>query len=230
MIGKIEVLAESLFNRNNPVDAIFRYYFIHHDPMRRTVKTFSDGPVLGMLAECETDLDPEPLVLFAINKVESLPLLLRRILAPKKKYFIVSKWEQRTAVLKVVAAVDESRYRIFAGDRNLFKDRPLPACTRFEEGGFFGYRIAEGADIHASARIRWMAESFAGVTAFTESEHRGKGYSQACLGTLTKKLHMRGVLPLYPCEAGNEDEVKLLSGLGYHSLEKDLYVCHGGLK
>lgn len=230
MIGKIDVLAETLLSRKNPADILYRYYFLYFDPNRKSIRTFNEGQVLGMMAECDVDFDEAPLILFAINHADSLPLMLHRMLVPQKKYLILSKWEQRDAILKVVRPADQRHLRLYAGQRELFRKRVGTVPTRFEMPDSFGYRIQEGDATLAFARAVWMVENYAGVVTNTEPTQRRKGHGRSCLGTLTEKLHLRGVTPLTFGEANHASEEAFLASVGYAPLDKEFFLCHGGLK
>ena len=208
-----------LLNLNTPVDAIYAYYTLYHDPKRTQLYLHGDstGRTRGFVAVCQTGRQLfQPTVVLRTPDARGAVDLLRQALVPGRPYFAITTPDLRDAVTEVLS-IDEPRTNcLYRLDLSAFESA-INVLVVAEQGlgGLPRFVIRSHEEVAAEAGLNWSSPYFAEVCVHTHPGAQGRGWGQAVVTACTRWVIHAGRQPLYVTDEGNRPSRGLAEAVGY---------------
>jgi RimJ/RimL family protein N-acetyltransferase len=120
--------------------------------------------------------------------------------------------------------------RFLNEDDALLMQSSSPHCQTHHFGSIedsLKYGIVAGAIEHGrivSLAHCCMADKFADIGVFTESDWRRRGYSAACTALVAEALQKRGLIPVWSTGEDNIASQRVALKLGFHEVTRMIYL------
>lgn len=178
-----------MLNLNAPVDAIYAYYALYHDPKRTQLHLQQDvaGRADGFVAVCQTGQRLfQPTAVLRTSDVRGAVDLLWEALVPGRPYYLITTPDLREAVTEVVHIEQPETNCLYHLDLSLFHSSiNVLVVTEPGLGGLPRFAIRSQGEIAAEAGLNWLSPHFAEVSVRTEPAAQGRGWGRAVLTACT---------------------------------------------
>jgi GNAT superfamily N-acetyltransferase len=216
----LRLKARIMLHLSDPVDALYAYYALYHDPRRTELFIHEDaeGHTDGFAAICQTGqrLFQPTVALRARNEHVAVDVL-RRALMPGRPYCVITTLDLMDAVGQVVDVEQAEINHLYSLDP--IRLQPVINVLIVTEEGIGGLprfviRSQEGT-IAAEAGLNWVSPHFAEVFVRTHPDAQGRGLGRSVLAACTTWAVHSARQPLYVVNEANEPSSALAKAAGY---------------
>jgi GNAT superfamily N-acetyltransferase len=216
----LRLKARVLLHLSDPVDALYAYYALYHDPRRAElfIHEDADGHTDGFAAVCQTGQRLfQPTVALRAKNERAAVEVLRRALIPGRPYCVITTLDLMDAVGQVVDVQQAEINHLYSLEPVRFQ--PIINVLVVTEEGIGGLpcfviRSQEGT-IAAEAGLNWASPHFAEVFVHVEPGARGRGWGRSVLSACTTWAVRSARQPLYVVNEANEPSIALAKASGY---------------
>jgi GNAT superfamily N-acetyltransferase len=216
----LRLKARVMLHLSDPVDALYAYYALYHDPRRTElfVHEDADGHADGFAAVCQTGQRLfQPTVALRARNERAAVEALRRALIPGRPYAVITTLDLMDAVGQVVGVQQAEINHLYSLESARF--RPIINVLVVPEEGMGGLprfviRSQEGA-VAAEAGLNWVSPHFAEVFVHVAPDARGRGWGRSVLSACTTWAVRSARQPLYVVNEANEASIALAEAVGY---------------
>ena len=221
----------STLDLNAPVDALYAYYVLYHDPSRTQLLIHEDsgGHLDGFVAVCQTGQRLfEPTVVLRTADARVAVDLLQQALDPGRGYYVITTSDLCGEVGRVLRIQSEATDHIYRLDLSRF-DSAINVLIVQEEGVGSGplFVIRRHGSVLARSGVNWLSPHFAEVSVQTEPVARGRGWGKAVVQACTRWVLQSGRKPLYIVNSSNDASVTLAKSVGYVDTGAREYAADG---
>ena len=202
-----------------PVDAIYTYYALYHDPERTQLYLHEDGAgrADGFVAVCQTGQRLfQPTVALRTPDARGAIELLRQALAPGRPYYVITTPDLRDAVAEVVHIEQPTVNCLYGLDVSRFQPS-INVLVVAEQGmgGLPRFVIRSQGQTVAEAGINWCSPHYAEVFVRTESGAQRRGWGRAVVTACTTWIIRSGRQPLFVVHDANRPGRTLAEAVGF---------------
>jgi GNAT superfamily N-acetyltransferase len=220
----LRMKARVMLHLSDPIDALYAYYALYHDPRRTDLFVHEDaeGHADGFAAVCQTGQRLfQPTVALRAKSERAAVDVLRRALIPGRPYAVITTLDLMDAVAQVVDVEQAEIHHLYSLD--LVRFRPVINVLVVTEEGVSGSprfvirsqgEIAAGG-IAAEAGLNWISPHFAEVFVHVEPSAQGRGWGQSVLAACTTWVVHSARQPLYVVNEANAPSIALAETAGY---------------
>jgi predicted GNAT family acetyltransferase len=221
-MGELERLrrrVEPMLDFDAPVDALYAYYALYHDPARTKLVVHDDrsGRVDGFVAVCQTGQRLfEPTVVLRTSDARAAVDLLHLALDPGRAYYVITTPDLREEVREAMEIQREETNHVFG--LNLSRFEPSINVLVVQETGVEGaprFIIRRRDTMLARSGVNWLSPHFAEIFVQTEPAAQGRGWGKAVVQACTRWVLRSGRQPLYVVNATNGASAALAQSIGY---------------
>jgi RimJ/RimL family protein N-acetyltransferase len=215
----LRLKARVLLHLSDPVDALYAYYALYHDPRRAELFTHedADGYTDGFAAVCQTGQRLfQPTVALRAKNERAAVEVLRRALIPGRPYYVITTLDLMDAVERVVDVQQAEINHLYSLEPVRFQ--PIINVLVVTEEGIGGlprFVIRSQDTIAAEAGLNWASPHFAEVFVHVEPGARGRGWGRSVLSACTMWTVRSARQPLYVVNEANEPSIALAEAAGY---------------
>ena len=225
----LRMKARVMLHLSDPVDALYAYYALYHDPRRTDLFVHEDAEdhADGFAAVCQTGQRLfQPTVALRAKNERAAVDVLRRALVPGRPYAVITTLDLMDAVAQVVEVEQAEIHHLYSLD--LVRFRPVINVLVVTEEGVSGLprfvirsqgEIAAGgiaaSGIAAEAGLNWVSPHFAEVFVRVEPNAQGRGWGQSVLAACTTWVVHSARQPLYVVSEANAPSIALAGTAGY---------------
>lgn len=219
-LQSLRLKARVLLHLSDPIDALYAYYALYHDPRRTELFIHEDavGRADGFAAVCQTGQHLfQPTVALRAKNERAAIDVLRRALVPGRPYAVVATLDMMDAVAEVVDVQRAEINHLYSLELIRFKPTiNVMVVTEEGVGGLPRFVIRSREKIVAAeAGLNWASPHFAEVFVRVEPEARGRGWGRSVLGACTTWAVHSARQPLYVVNEANEPSIALAEAVGY---------------
>jgi GNAT superfamily N-acetyltransferase len=211
--------ARILLHLSDPVDALYAYYALYHDPLRTDlfVHEDADGHVDGFAAVCQTGQRLfQPTVALRAKDERVAVEVLRQALAPGRPYYVITTLDLMDEVAEVVDVEQAEISHLYKLELIRFKPViNVLVVTEEGVGGLPRFVIRSRERVAAEAGLNWVSPHFAEVFVRTEPDAQGRGWGRSVLAACTTWVVRSARQPLYVVNEANEPSIALAEAVGY---------------
>lgn len=220
----LRLKARILLHLSDPVDALYAYYALYHDPRRTQLFTHedADGHTDGFAAVCQTGQRLfQPTVALRARNERAAVDVLRRALIPGRPYHVITTLDLMDVVARVVDVEQAEINHIYTLEP--IRLQPVINVLIVTEEGIGGLprfvirsqgEVATGG-IAAEAGLNWVSPHFAEVFVHTHPAARERGWGRSVLSACTTWAVRSARQPLYVVNEANEPGIALAEASGY---------------
>jgi GNAT superfamily N-acetyltransferase len=215
----LRLKARILLHLSDPVDALYAYYALYHDPRRTELFVHEDaeGHTDGFAAVCQTGqrLFQPTAALRARNERAAVDVL-RRALIPGRPYTVITTLDLMDAVAQVVDVEQAEINHIYTLEP--VRLQPVINVLIVTEEGIGGlprFIIRSQGEVAAEAGLNWVSPHFAEMFVHVKQEAQGRGWGRSVLGACTTWAVRSARQPLYVVNEANERSIALAEASGY---------------
>ena len=222
---------QPMLDLNAPVDALYAYYTLYHDPSRTQLLIHEDdgGRADGFVSVCQTGQRLfEPTVALRTVDAGVAVDLLRRALDPGRGYYVITTADLRAEVARVLRIRNEENNHVYRLD--LSRLEPATNVLVVQEEGIGSgpsFVIRRQGTVLARSCVNWLSPHFAEVSVQTESAARRRGWGKAVVQACTRWVLQSGRKPLYIVNSSNDASVALAKSVGYVDTGAREYAADG---
>jgi GNAT superfamily N-acetyltransferase len=207
----------------DPVDALYAYYALYHDPRRTQITIHEDveGHPDGFAAVCQTGQRLfQPTVALRARNVQTAIAVLRQALTPGRPYTVITTLDLMDATAEVLTIERAEINHIYQIEPTRFQPAiNVLVVTEEGMGGLPRFVIrsqaAASGTIAAESSFNWASPHFAEVFVRVEPSARGRGWGHAVLAASTTWAIHSARLPIYVVNEANEPGIALAQSSGY---------------
>jgi GNAT superfamily N-acetyltransferase len=224
----LRLKARLLLNLSDPLDALYAYYALYHDPGRASLFIHEDaeGHTDGFAAVCQTGqrLFQPTVALRAKNERAALDVL-RQALIPGRPYTVLTTLDLMDAVAEIVDVEQAEINHLY--QLELIRFQPIINVLVVTEEGVGGLprfvirlqdKVSGGVaagGVAAEAGLNWASPHFAEVFVYTVPEAQGRGWGRSVLAACTMWAVHSARQPLYVVNEANAPSIALAASVGY---------------
>ncbi|MBN1979716.1 MAG: hypothetical protein JW918_20160 [Anaerolineae bacterium] len=216
----LRLKARLLLNLSDPMDALYAYYALYHDPGRTGLFVHEDaeGHTDGFAAVCQTGQRLfQPTVALRAKNERAAIEVLRQALIPGRPYAVITTLDLMDAVAEIVDVEQAEINHLY--QLELIRFQPIINVLVVTEEGVGGLphfviRSQEGA-VAAEAGLNWTSPHFAEIFVHTVPESRERGWGRSVLAACTMWAVHSARQPLYVVNEANAPSIALASSVGY---------------
>jgi len=223
-LQSLRLKARIMLHLSDPVDALYAYYALYHDPRRTqlTIHEDAEGHADGFAAVCQTGQRLfQPTVALRAKNERAAVAVLCQALVPGRPYYVIATLDLQEAVAEVVDVEQPEINHLYKLE--LIRFKPIINVLVVTEEGVgdlprFVIRshgeVATGG-IAAEAGLNWASPHFAEVFVQTQPEAQGRGWGRSVLAACTTWAVRSARQPLYVVNEANEPSIALAESVGY---------------
>ncbi len=223
-LQSLRLKARIMLNLSDPVDALYAYYALYHDPRRTqlTVHEDAEGHADGFAAVCQTGQHLfQPTIALRAKNERAAVEVLRQALVPGRPYAVITTLDLMDALAQAVDVEQAEINHLYSLE--LVRFQPIINVLVVTEEGVgdlprFVIRshgeVATGG-IAAEAGLNWASPHFAEVFVQTQPEAQGRGWGRSVLAACTTWAVRSARQPLYVVNEANEPSIALAESVGY---------------
>jgi GNAT superfamily N-acetyltransferase len=212
--------ARILLHLSDPVDALYAYYALYHDPRRTQLFTHEDaeGHTDGFAAVCQTGRRLfQPTVALRARNERATVDVLRRGLIPGRPYHVITTLDLMDAVAEVIEVEQAEINHIYTLEP--IRLQPVINVLIVTEEGIGGLPRfvirSQGEIVAAESGLNWASPHFAEVFVHTHPAARERGWGRSVLTACTTWAVRSARQPLYVVNEANEPSIALAEAVGY---------------
>ena len=215
----LRLKARILLHLSDPVDALYAYYALYHDPRRTElfIHEDADGHTDGFAVVCRTGQRLfQPTVALRAKNEHVAADVLRRALIPGRPYYVITTLDLMDAVAQVVDVEQAEINHIYTLEP--IRLQPVINVLIVTEEGIGGlprFVIRSQGEIVAESGLNWVSPHFAEVFVHTHPAARKHGWGRSVLGACTTWAVRSARQPLYVVNEANEPSIALAEASGY---------------
>jgi RimJ/RimL family protein N-acetyltransferase len=208
-----------MLHLSDPVDALYAYYALYHDPRRTNLHVHEDagGHADGFVAVCQTGQQLfQPTVVLRAKNERTAVEVLRQALVPGRPYYVITPPDLMDALKEVVDIKQPEINHLYALE--LIRSRPAINVLIVTEEGIGGlprFVIRSRGEVAAEAGLNWASPHFAEIFVHTEPYAQGRGWGQSVLEACTTWAVRSARQPLYVANEANVPSIALAKTVGY---------------
>jgi RimJ/RimL family protein N-acetyltransferase len=219
-LQSLRLKARIMLHLSDPVDALYAYYALYHDPRRTqlTIHEDAEGHADGFAAVCQTGQRLfQPTVALRARNERAAADVLRRALIPGRPYTVITTLDLMDAVARVVDVEQAEINHLYSLEP--IRLQPVINVLIVTEEGIGGLprfviRAQAGA-IAAEAGLNWVSPHFAEVFVHTHPDAQGRGLGRSVLAACTTWAIHPARQPLYVVNEANTPSIALAEAVGY---------------
>jgi GNAT superfamily N-acetyltransferase len=215
----LRLKARVLLHLSDPVDALYAYYALYHDPRRTElfVHEGADGHPDAFAAVCQTGQRLfQPTVALRAKNERAAVDVLHRALIPGRPYAVIATLDLMDAVGQVVDVQQAAINHLYNLEPVRF--RPVINVLVVAEEGMGGlprFVIRSQEEVAAEAGLNWASPHFAEVFVHVAPDARGRGWGRSVLSACTTWAVRSARQPLYVVNEANAPSIALAEAVGY---------------
>jgi GNAT superfamily N-acetyltransferase len=215
----LRLKARVMLHLSDPVDALYAYYALYHDPRRTElfIHEDADGHTDGFAAVCQTGQRLfQPTVALRAKNDDAAVETLRRALVSGRPYTVIATLDLMDVVGQVVDVQQAEINHLYSLEPTRF--RPIINVLVVAEEGMGGlprFVIRSQDEIAAEAGLNWASPHFAEVFVHVEPDARGRGWGRSVLAACTTWAVRSARQPLYAVNEANGPSIALAEAVGY---------------
>jgi RimJ/RimL family protein N-acetyltransferase len=215
----LRLKARIMLHLSDPVDALYAYYALYHDPRRAElfIHEDADGHADGFAAVCQTGQRLfQPTVALRAKDERAAVDVLRRALIPGRPYTVVTTLDLMDAVARVVDVQQAEINHLYSLEPARLQ--PIINVLAVTEEGISGlprFVIRSQGEVVAEAGLNWVSPHFAEVFVHTHPGARERGWGRSVLSACTTWVVRSARQPLYVVNEANEPSIALAEAAGY---------------
>jgi GNAT superfamily N-acetyltransferase len=215
----LRLKARIMLHLSDPVDALYAYYALYHDPRRSELFIHEDaeGHADGFAAVCQTGQRLfQPTVALRARNERTAVEVLHRALVPGRPYTVITTLDLMDAVGQVVDVQQAEINHLYSLEPVRFQP-VINVLVVAEEGigGLPRFVIRSQREVAAEAGLNWASPHFAEVFVHVEPDARGRGWGRSVLSACTTWAVRSAHQPLYVVNEANEAGIALAKAVGY---------------
>jgi GNAT superfamily N-acetyltransferase len=215
----LRLKARIMLHLSDPVDALYAYYALYHDPRRSELFIHEDaeGHADGFAAVCQTGQRLfQPTVALRARNERTAVEVLHRALVPGRPYTVITTLDLMDAVGQVVDVQQAEINHLYSLEPVRFQP-VINVLVVAEEGigGLPRFVIRSQREVAAEAGLNWASPHFAEVFVHVEPGARGRGWGRSVLSACTTWAVRSAHQPLYVVNEANEAGIALAKAVGY---------------
>jgi GNAT superfamily N-acetyltransferase len=215
----LRLKARIMLHLSDPVDALYAYYALYHDPRRSELFIHEDaeGHADGFAAVCQTGQRLfQPTVALRARNERTAVEVLHRALVPGRPYTVITTLDLMDAVGQVVDVQQAEINHLYSLEPVRFQP-VINVLVVAEEGigGLPRFVIRSQREVAAEAGLNWASPHFAEVFVHVEPDARGRGWGRSVLSACTTWAVCSAHQPLYVVNEANEAGIALAKAVGY---------------
>ena len=216
----LRLKARLLLNLSDPLDALYAYYALYHDPGRTSLFVHEDaeGHTDGFAAVCQTGQRLfQPTVALRAKNERAAVEVLHQALIPSRPYVVITTLDLMDAVAEIVDVEQAEINHLY--QLELIRFQPIInvlVVTEEGVGGLPRFVIhSQDAVAAAEAGLNWASPHFAEVFVYTAPEARERGWGRSVLAACTAWAVHSARQPLYVVNEANAPSIALAESVGY---------------
>ncbi|MFL7790618.1 MAG: hypothetical protein AB8I69_00640 [Anaerolineae bacterium] len=215
----LRLKARVLLHLSDPMDALYAYYALYHDPGRTSLFVHEDaeGHTDGFAAVCQTGQRLfQPTVALRAKNEHAALAVLRQALIPGRPYSVITTLDLMDVVAEVVDVKQAEINHLY--QLELIRFQPIInvlVVTEEGVGGLPRFVIRSQDVIAAEAGLNWASPHFAEVFVQTAPEARERGWGRSVLAACTMWAVHSARRPLYVVNEANAPSIALAGSVGY---------------
>jgi GNAT superfamily N-acetyltransferase len=215
----LRLKARILLHLSDPVDALYAYYALYHDPRRTElfIHEDADGHPDGFAAVCQTGQRLfQPTVALRARNERAAVDVLRRALIPGRPYTVITTLDLMDAVAQVMDVEQAEINHVYTLEPiHLQPIINVLVVTDEGIGRLPRFVIRSQDEVAAEAGLNWVSPHFAEVFVHVKSEAQRRGWGQSVLAACTTWAVRSARQPLYVVNEANEPSIALAEASGY---------------
>jgi GNAT superfamily N-acetyltransferase len=215
----LRLKARIMLHLSDPVDALYAYYALYHDPQRTrlTIHEDAEGHTDAFAAVCQTGQRLfQPTVALRARNERAAADVLRQALIPGRPYYVITTPDLMDAVAQVVDVEQAEINHLYTLEP--IRLQPIINVLIVTEEGIGGlprFIIRSRGEIASEAGFNWVSPHFAEVFVHTHPDARERGWGRSVLAACTTWAVRSARQPLYVVNEANEPSIALAEASGY---------------